>query len=129
MLLIDANAILRYMLNDNPEMAVKTRDLIANSKVYLRHEVLAEVVYVLNKVYMLPKTEIAASLEELLANPNIETEAKGVVAVALKAYKDLNMDFVDCILYAFKVVCNHDVFTFDKKLNSMINRIGSAEKA
>jgi len=51
MLLIDANAILRYILCDNEKMAVQVEDLLEKRMVNLRNEVLAEVVYVLNKVY------------------------------------------------------------------------------
>ena len=58
MLLIDANAILRYVLNDNSDMAGKVHELIKNNKVTIRFEVMAEVVYVLNKVYKLPRNEI-----------------------------------------------------------------------
>ena len=75
MRLIDANAILRYTLNDNLDMAVKVRDLIAESKVFIRYEVLAEVIYVLNKVYLLPRNEIAEGIKMFFLHPNVETEA------------------------------------------------------
>ena len=63
MLFIDANAILRYMLNDNIEMAAKVCALLDNARVTVRHEVIAEVVYVLNKVYLLPRNEIAEGIK------------------------------------------------------------------
>ena len=104
-------------------MAAKVRDLIAESKVYVRYEVLAEVVYVLNKVYLLPRNEISDGIEIFLTHPNAETEAEEVIFVALKTYKSVNMDFIDCVLYAFKAAYDYDVFTFDKKLISMINKL------
>ena len=122
MLLIDANAILRYTLNDNIDMAVKVRGLIAESKVFIRYEVLAEVIYVLNKVYLLPKNEIAEGIKMFLSHSNVETEAEEVMLLALKTYTNINMDFVDCVLYAFKSEYGYGVFTFDKKLNSMMNK-------
>ena len=120
MLLIDANAILRYALNDNVDMAIKVRDLIAKSKVFVRHEVLAEVVYVLSKVYLLPRKEIAEGINTFFSHPNVETEAEEVAILALKTYANTNLDFVDCLLYAFSDAYGYDVFTFDKKLNSMM---------
>ena len=123
MLLIDANAILRYMLNDNFDMAVKVRDLIEQSKILVRYEVLAEVIYVLNKVYLLPRNEIVEGIKIFFAHPNVETEAREVImSLALEAYKNANMDFVDCILYAFNSEYDYNVFTFDKKLNSMMKK-------
>ncbi|MCL2088988.1 MAG: PIN domain-containing protein [Oscillospiraceae bacterium] len=122
MTLIDANAILRYTLNDNLDMASKIRDLLIKSKVFIRYEVLAEVVYVLNKVYSMSKIEIAEGIKVFLSHPNVETEAVEVMSLALETYKSFNLDFVDCILYAFKCA-GCDVFTFDKKLNSMMNKI------
>ena len=122
MLLIDANAILRYTLNDNLDMAAKVRDLISKSKIFVRYEVLAEVIYVLNKVYLLPRNEIAEGIKMFLAHPNAETETEEVISLALETYKNINMDFVDCILYAFKDAYGYGVFTFDKKLNSMVNK-------
>ena len=121
LLLIDANAILRYMLNDNVNMAVKVRELIEKSKVFIRYEVLAEVIYVLNKVYLLPRTEITEGIKIFLAHKNVEIEDKEIVSLALETYKSINMDFVDCILYAFKSAYDYGVFTFDKNLNSMIS--------
>ena len=123
MLLIDANAILRYMLNDNPDMALKTRDLISKSKIFTRYEVLAEVIYVLNKVYLLPRIEISEGIKVFLLHPNMETESEEVMTLALETYANTNMDFVDCVLYSFNKSCGYGVFTFDKQLNSMINKI------
>ena len=123
MLLVDANAVLRYTLNDNLDMAVKVRDLISKSKIFVRYEVIAEVIYVLNKVYLLPRNEIAEGIKVFLSHPNAETEAEEVINLSLKTYKDTTMDFVDCVLYSFNNVYGYDVFTFDKQLNSMIDNL------
>ena len=123
MLLIDANAVLRYMLNDNIDMADKVRDLIAESIVTVRCEVLAEIVYVLNKVYLLPRNEIAEGVKVFLTLPNVETELEEALLFALTTYAKTNLDFVDCVLYGLKAVYGHGVFTFDKQLNSMINKL------
>jgi len=123
MLLIDANAILRYILNDNTDMAIKVRKLLENSKVAIRYEVLAEVIYVLNKVYSMPRDEIVRCIQIFLRLTNVETESEEALSLALKTYAAANMDFVDCVLYGFKAAYGYDVFTFDKKLNSMMNKL------
>lgn len=48
MVLLDANAVLRYILNDNVEMASEVSLLISSGKVIVPIFVLAEVIYVLN---------------------------------------------------------------------------------
>ena len=122
MLLIDANAILRYTLNDNMDMAVKVRELISNAKVSIRYEVLAEVIYVLNKVYSFPRVELVEGINVFLAGPNVEVESEQALSLALKTYAETNMDFVDCVLYGLNAIYDCAVFTFDKQLNSMINK-------
>jgi len=123
MLIIDANAILRYILYDNTDMADRVRDLISKNKITIRYEVMAEVIYVLEKVYSTPRSEIVESIKIFLEFPNVETETEKVLLFALETYADIKIDFVDCVIYAFKVLCGHDVFTFDKKLNSLISRL------
>ena len=123
MLIIDANAILRYTLNDNIDMAKTVNELIGKHKVTIRYEVMAEVVYVLEKMYKLSRKEVRDGLKAFLALPNVETETKSVLLLALETYADKNLDFVDCLLYAYKALHGYDVFTFDKKLNNLLNTV------
>lgn len=51
MKIADANVILRYLLNDNEELSDKAVKIIEDNEVLLPNEVIAEVVYVLDKVY------------------------------------------------------------------------------
>ncbi len=46
MQLLDANVILRYLLNDHAEMSLKTRDVISSGDTYTKPEVISEVIYV-----------------------------------------------------------------------------------
>ena len=123
MLIIDANAILRYVLYDNEDMAKEVNNLILNNKVTVRYEVMAEVIYVLEKVYSMSRSEIADGIKIFLNLSNIETETEEVLQLALKTYADKKIDFIDCLLYGFKAVCGYDVFTFDKKLKSIIENV------
>ncbi len=51
MQLIDANVIIRCIINDNPEMARKAVSVI-DSGAYTKPEIIAEVVFVLQKIYL-----------------------------------------------------------------------------
>jgi len=123
MLIVDANAILRYTLNDNADMAKTVTELINKNKITIRYEVMAEVIYVLEDVYALPRNEIRDGMKTFLSLPNVETETKNVLLLALDTYADRKMDFVDCLLYGLKALYGYDVFTFDKKLNNLMKTI------
>lgn len=122
MLLIDANAVLRYILSDNEDMAQKVCDLLNTSRVTVRYEVFAEVVYVLLKVYSIPRDEIADTVKKFAQLPNVEAEHDDVLSLALDTFAEKNIDFVDSVLYGFAAMNGCDVFTFDKKLNALINK-------
>ena len=55
--LIDANVILRYLLNDHDSMSLKAKEAVEQGA-YTTIEVLAEVVYVLSGVYYVQRQEI-----------------------------------------------------------------------
>ena len=67
MVLLDANVILRYLLNDNTEMAEKAEQIIAAGDASVTTEVIAEVVYVLKGVYKLERSLIAKTVDHFLA--------------------------------------------------------------
>ena len=75
------------MLNDNAEMANKVQDLIGNTIVNIRYEVMAEVVYVLDNVYSLPRNEIAEGIKVFLSLPNVENESNEVLSLALETFR------------------------------------------
>lgn len=114
-ILIDANVILRYLLNDVEEMAKKSEEII-KSDAWTLPEVIAEVIYVLKSVYKVEREEIANAILEILKE--IEIEHKKTVIEAVKIFSETNLDFVDCILIAYKKIENAEVFSFDKKLNN-----------
>ena len=120
MLLVDANVILRLLLCDNTEMTKQAVKVISEHKITLRYEVIAEIVYVLQKIYRLPREEISAALTHVVSLENVETEHVDVLSEAFNVFAKRNLDFVDCLLYAFNAVKGDSVFSFDKKLNTLL---------
>ena len=112
--LIDANVILRHLLCDVEDQSEQARIIIAGGA-YTTTEVLAEVVYVLQGVYQVPREKIKTALSALLGE--ILTDHVDVIIKALTLYSDENLDFVDCVLIARACILGDDLFTFDKKLN------------
>ena len=116
-ILIDANVILRYLLNDEEEMAKKSEEIIKFGA-WTLPEVIAEVVYVLKSVYKIEREEIATAILEILKE--IDIEHKSTIIEAIKIFSGTNLDFVDCILIAYKKIEKAEVFSFDKKLNNKL---------
>lgn len=116
MIIIDANVVLRYLLNDTQELAEKATEIIENNKVLVPNEVIAEIIYVLEKVYKIKNDEISEILLELFQYDNIKVDDPEVIETALKLYGDIRFDFVDTLLYSYNKVRGYEVFTFDKKL-------------
>lgn len=119
MIRVDTNYVIRYLMNDNEEMAEKAEKILENEKVFLANEIIAEVVYVLEGVYQIQKDDIRNSLQELVSFKNILVDNKQVMMNALTLYEEKNLDFVDCLLCAYSP--NEKVLTFDKKLNKCID--------
>ncbi len=118
MIRIDTNYILRYLVNDNIEMADIAEEIITKKNIFISNEILAEVIYVLFGVYKISKPQIADSILKLINFENISTLDYNINKKALEIFKTKNLDFVDCLLCAYS---NQDkVITFDKKLNKCI---------
>jgi len=103
-------------MQDNKDFFEKSCNILENVEVFISFEVIAEVVYVLQKVYNVPKSETCYALHELLMYENISVLEKNVMTKALDLFKDNNLDFVDCILCAYKKVKSDEIETFDKRL-------------
>ena len=118
-ILIDANVILRYLLNDVEEMAKKSAEII-NAGAFTLPEVIAEVIYVLKSVYKVERGEIAAAILQIFNE--IEVANKKILIEAVKIFAESSLDFVDCILIAYNKVENVEIFTFDKKLYNRLKK-------
>jgi predicted nucleic-acid-binding protein len=68
---LDANVILRFLLDDVPDQTDEATKLIETSKVYVTDVILVEVVYVLKKVYELSRKAICDLLLEFLSFSNV----------------------------------------------------------
>jgi predicted nucleic-acid-binding protein len=114
-------------MSDDTDMALKVDRLLKTEIVTVRFEVVAEVVYVLNKVYSMPKNRIATYLKIFLEQPNISIFEADILFFALETYGNNVLDFVDCLLYGFAKLKKHNIFTFDKKLNALVIRAQTDE--
>ena len=50
MVLIDANILLRYVLNDHADLSPKAKDVMLKNDILILSQVIAEVIYVLERL-------------------------------------------------------------------------------
>jgi predicted nucleic-acid-binding protein len=112
----DANIILRYLLKDDEDFFSKSRVIIENKKLFLPFEVCAEVVYVLEKVYKVPRKNIQEALTILINYPNITTVDNSLLTESLEVFETENIDFIDAVLVAYNHILKAKIYSFDKKL-------------
>lgn len=120
MQIVDANIILRYLLNDQADLHQRAAGIIEGQDVWIPFEVVAEVVYVLEKLYGVPRNAIKMSLQMLISCENISVNDKAVLEKALQFFSKKNIDFVDALLLGYNHVRKHEVFSFDKGLNKLL---------
>ena len=120
MQLIDANVILRCILNDHPDMTSRAKEIIKNGA-YTKPEVISEVVYVLQKVYSVQRPQIKEMISTVLLF--VQCPDRKCILYALDLYSSISLDFVDCLLIAYHTLNGESVFTFDKKMNKYLNTI------
>ena len=123
MKLIDANVILRYLLREPPEQAEQARAVIA-AGAFTGMEVIAEVVYVLQKVYGVKREEISNAVMRIAGEVAIAEH--DALSCAMELFQTRNLDFVDCVLAARSLVNGDEVFSFDKKLMATIQELNQS---
>ncbi|RCW30427.1 PIN domain-containing protein [Marinilabilia salmonicolor] len=101
MKIIDANYILRYLLKDIDEQYLKSASVIENYNVFLPGEIIAEVVYVLQKVYQVPDEIIKSTLLDLFEYPTISINEPKIIKKALSIFAGNRVDYADALLIAF----------------------------
>ena len=121
MVILDTNAILRYILQDNQTMADEVELKLSSEVCFIPVEVVAEMVYVLSKVYSVNRDVVAKTITNITCLSNITVAQKNVVLHALRVYASTTLDFVDCLLIGYAKEEGHTVFTFDRKIRRYLN--------
>jgi uncharacterized protein len=118
---VDTNVFLRFLTNDVPEQATAVEKLLRRAaagdiSLVTNSMVIAELVWVLESYYGLPRTSIQESAMAVAHMDGLTLPEIDLVTEALIAYGDANIDYID----AYNAVWMADrglkqVLTFDKK--------------
>ncbi|MCL2594603.1 MAG: PIN domain-containing protein [Promicromonosporaceae bacterium] len=114
----DTNIILRWMLDDVPELTdAADRVLTQSQRCVVPNVAIIEAVYVLERVMRLPRATIVQLVEALLAEANIDAERE-IWKVALADYESHpKLSAADTFLAAAADRAGRvPLYTFDQKL-------------
>lgn len=119
MVILDANALLRYVLRDIPEQADIVEEAVRGGCITTA-EIIAETVYVLTGVYGMSREDVSWTIHCILLDVRVDNLK--ALRYAMGVYNRTKLDFVDCLLVAYKNVLGLEVLSFDKKLNSTMTK-------
>ena len=120
---LDTNVVVRYLTGSPADAAERASKIIGSSEdLYLTDAVVAEIGYVLDSVYGLPRHEIVDSLVELVSQENIITYRldKGLVVSALLLCRlSGRVSFTDALTWAAARSSSvNAVYSFDERFPS-----------
>lgn len=120
--MLDANAVLRFLLQDIEEQFQEIRNIVKKDRCYITLEVMAEVCYVLEGLYQVSRKDIVDNFRRL--NYDVIILNVDVFLRALEIFdKPPKLDFVDCLLYGYKMERGMNIMSFDKLLTKQLGNI------
>jgi predicted nucleic-acid-binding protein len=122
MTIVDANIFLRYLLQDDPDLFQTAQSFIEKKEIFIPNEIIAEVVYVLEKVYKVERKDIREAWDKLLLYQNLNFVNESILMIALKQYVESRIDFVDALLVGYSETGQYEIETFDKKLKNKLQK-------
>ncbi len=118
---VDANIFLRYLTNDIPEQAEAVALLFQQAadgelKLVTNAMVMAELVWVMELAYKLPRQIIQEYIQIILNTPGLSVSDADMITQALSWYVEKNVDFIDAYNAAWVDEAGLSrIFTFDQK--------------
>ena len=103
------------------EAAIVANEQMAREEFLLPIEVIAEIVYVLLKVYSFDRATIIHSVSTMMKHKNARIPHKKVVKMGLRYFGETKLDFVDCLMIGYAIIEGHQIFTFDNKLKKILS--------
>lgn len=123
---VDANAFLRFFLDDIPEQKVAAKEVFKEAKkgestLYIPQIVLFEIEFTLDKYYGFSKTERIDKLKVITAMPYLQIQDRDIFKKALQVFETNNISFADSFQLMYAAEKNAKLFTFDQKLLKLVS--------
>lgn len=117
---VDTNIFIRYMTNDLPRKADACEKIFRNAiakkeTLFTTDLVIAEIIWVLESYYELPKEDVQDKVGKILNTPNLICRHKDLIIEALTLYCEKNIDYIDAYnALVLKEKGIEEVFSYDK---------------
>ena len=118
--ILDTNAVLRFITSDNIEKCLKVSETIDTNDCIVPVEVIAEAVYNLEKFYVHSRQLIAAEIKDFVAIKENLVYEDNVIRYGCNIYVSTKLDFIDCLLVGYANVNDNTIFTFDDDLKKQL---------
>jgi len=97
---VDTNVFIRFLTNDIPEKADACEKLFQKTidkkeTLFTTDLVIAEIIWVLESYYELPRKKVQDMVEKILNTPNLVCQHKNAILNALALYIEKNIDYID----------------------------------
>lgn len=119
--IIDTNALISFVTDRNPEQQMKITPLFESaahlkSAILCHQHVLTEFIYVMDRVYSVPKVEIGRMIAAFIEMPGIEIIHRVDFNTLLSFWPDPLPDFGDALIASVgKTMKGSSIVTFDRK--------------
>ncbi|MDW7730373.1 MAG: PIN domain-containing protein [Bacillota bacterium] len=123
--LIDANIILRFLTNDEPNQAAACAKLLKRveqnlEEVYIADLVMADIVWTLEKYYKVEKQKIREIVSRILALAGLKCSSKNTFLEALDIYADHNIDWTDAFVIAQMFAAGRqEIYSYDRDFDKV----------
>jgi len=117
---LDTNIFIRFLTDDVPEKADACEKIFKKAvekeeALFTTELVIAEIVWVLESFYELPKKEVQDKVEKILNTPNLICPHKDLILSALVLYSEKNIDYIDaCNALTLKEKGIEELYSYDK---------------
>jgi len=117
--LIDTNIIMRFFVEDNEKHFLVSKALFEEVqlgvvKIEILSEVLMEVLFVMTKVYKIPKGIVIEKLKSLLLLDGVVNDDKAIYIDALNLMQHKKIDYVGALICTKNVLQGYGKISFDK---------------
>ena len=121
---VDANAFLRFLLNDIPRQKKDFEKLLNQAKkseirLIVPQIVIFEINFTLGKYYGFTKEDIIEKLKTIIEAPYLQIADRHILRQAFKLHLKFNLSLTDCFIYCLAQEKDAQIFTFDKALKKL----------
>ena len=113
---LDSNVVLRLILNDVPDQSARAAEYVGHRPCYVTDVVVAECVFVLEKVYKLDRNFIKNSMATLFGLDSLSLNETRIEET-FDLYVSLRtLSFTDCYSVAEATLKTNELLTFDRAI-------------